>query len=472
MRWFRRDRKPMRRRAFAAARDPETFNVASLIGDSLRPPDADIRAALPTLRRKARTEFESSSDARRAVALLRRNTVGHAGISISIEHAAAEAVLDAYREHSRPGRFEASGKLSRAAVEGLVVNQLCTDGEFLARWHGDTLELLDPHQIPVDTYQERMDGTETIMGVRLDGMGRPVAYFVGDVARDHGGYLSYQRPQRALLVPARDVIHVFEASFPKQTRGWPMLNTALVRLQELRQYELSELRASEFASRKLGFFKTSDYGDTYAGDDEDADGSPIMDAGEGPSWTELPNGVEANAVEWQHPHKSFADFTRSHRRSIASALDVESADLSGDYAQANFSSLRAARLAAQEGYRELQSLVIDRFTRPVFARWLRAASLSGEVRGVTPGTFAAILAGTTFQGRRWENLQPREHARAQQIRLALGLTSVPEEIRAEGRDPDAVMRERVAYREALGRAGFSPEAIDNVIPLPGMGNAA
>ena len=453
-----------RRRAFAAARESDSFDLPGLIGDSLRPVDADIRAALPALRRKARTEFESSSDARRAVALLRRNVVGHAGIALSIDHPAGEAVQAAFREHSRPGMFETSGRLSRCAVEGLIVNQLCTDGEFLARWHGESLELLDPHQIPIDTYQERQDGTETVMGVRLD-RGRPVGYFVGEIARDRGGYLSYTRPTRAALVSADEIVHVFVADFPKQTRGWPMLNTALTRLGELREYEIAELRASVFASRKLGFFQDGEHGEAFTGDDVDDDGTPIIEATDGPSFSRLPAGVEAKAIGWEHPHGNFAAFTGSHRRAVAGALDVESADLSGDYSGANFSGLRAGRLAAQEGYKSLQQLLIDGFTRPVYARWLRAASLSGQVDGVTPATFRALLQATEFQGRRWENLQPREHARGQQIRLALGLTSLSEEIRNEGRDPRAVLRQRTADRAALLAAGVPLETVDNIIPL-------
>lgn len=456
-------------RRFAAAETNRQGEVATLIGDTLRPVDADIRAALARLRRKARTEFESSSDARRAVALLRRNVVGSQGIALSIDHPAGDDVLDAFAEHSRQETFTTNGRLSRAMVEGLVINGLAIDGEFLCRWRGTALELLDAHQIPIDAWDELKEGREVVMGVRLDARQRPTGYLITAVSRDHGGYLSYQRGEARRMVNASDVLHIYQAEFPRQTRGWPMLNTALDRLAELRQYERAELEASIFASRKYGFLVRSETGDRYTGDDVDDDGTQVMTDD---AFTELPYGVEAKPLGWDHPTQAFADFTRSHRRAVAGALDVEAHDLSGDYASANFSSLRAARLAAQEGYQELQALIIERFTRPVFAKWLRAASLEGTVPGVTPATYLPILAATQFSGRRWANLQPREHARGQQLRLALGLTSLSEEIRSEGRDPARVLRERQADRERLEAAGLPTEVLDNVIPLPGGRDAA
>lgn len=464
------DATPARRRGYAAAQSSEN-DVTTGAFDVLRPVDADIRAALPRLRKKARTEYQSSSDARRAVALLRRNVVGANGIALAVDHPAGDAVADAFAMHSGADSFTTTGRLTRAMVEGLIINSLCTDGEFMARWRGTALELIDCHQVPVDQWSELRDGHEIVMGVRLDMRGRATGYIVGQISRDHGGYLSYQRRERrGVMVDADEILHVYMAEFVRQTRGAPCLNTALVRLAELRQYEQAELQASLFAARKIGFLKKSEAGNQYTGDGTGADGTAEMDAEE-LSMTQLDAGIEFQAGEFGHPTMAFADFTRSHRRAIAGALDVESNDLSGDYGDANFSSLRAARLTAQECYTELQQLVIDRFTAPVYRRWLRAASLDGSVAGVTPATYRAIVAATTFTGRRWPNLQPREHARAQHVRLALGLTSLSAEIRAEGRDPAQVLRERQADRERLAGAGLPTDLLDNpqVIPFPGGG---
>ena len=393
-------------------------------------------------------------------------------MALSIDHPAGEAVGAAFARHSLRDSFTTSGRLTRAQVEGLVINGLAVDGEFFARWRGTALELLDAHQIPIDQWDQLRDGFEVVMGVRLDAMQRPTGYLIGEIARDSGGYLSYlRRERRGVMVDAADVLHVFEAQFPRQTRGWPMLNTALDRLRELREYEGAELQASIMASRKVGFVTKNESGGALVGDDVDDDGNDVLDV-EGISLSVLDAGATAAPFEWGHPTQAFAEFTRSHRRAVAGALDVESADLSGDYSSANFSSLRAARLAAQEGYAELQELLVSQFTRPCYERWLRVVSLDGSVPGVTPATYLPILEATQFTGRRWPNLQPREHARGQEIRLALGLTSLSEEIRNEGRDPARVLRERQADRERLEAAGLPTDVLDNVVPIGGAGRPA
>ena len=99
------------------------------------------------------------------------------------------------------------------------------------------------------------NGNEIRMGVEVSqDFRRPVAYWF---FQKHPGDYQYGQKgnpyQKRIRVPAEEVIHLFRADRPLQTRGIPWFATALTRLHHLAGYEQSEVIAARAGASLMGF---------------------------------------------------------------------------------------------------------------------------------------------------------------------------------------------------------------------------
>ena len=95
------------------------------------------------------------------------------------------------------------------------------------------------------------------MGVEVDDFGKAVTYhLLGEHPGDHEFANSYSR--KHVRVPADQMLHVFLPERAHQTRGVPMLATAIGALKMLHGYREAELVAARVAASKMGFITSPD----------------------------------------------------------------------------------------------------------------------------------------------------------------------------------------------------------------------
>lgn len=427
-----------------------------LAAGGVRPFDADIATALSRLRALSRHAAENDAYAIRTIKLAQAHVVGPKGLRLRLDGRHAEPVRRAWEAHSRCGRFDATGGLSRGAVERLLVAGLFMDGEGFAELLPDgRVDVVDAARVPLDVWA----APRLRMGIEYDGRRRPVRYAVQSIHSDRQGYsLATYRRDDAVWIPASDMAHVFDRDrFPEASRGVPRLAAAVSDGEALRQYRSAELASAKAQAKNRGFLVDSSEGrssprsdarrvnaggaaQTSAVVEDDLDDDTLL--------YRLPNGVGFTDATTRHPNPQFADFNEAMLRAFSSATGAGYSALSNDVGGANFSSLRAERLVQQTMYAQDKELIAESFTRPVFARWLRSALMDGTLAEVPLSAFSEIVETVEFEAPAQQHIQPEREEQARRTRIELGLTSPQQEIASMGGDPERVLRERREWRES------------------------
>lgn len=441
-------------------------NVPRLVSYGVRPFDADIATALAQMRALARNAYENDGFARRVVRLARVHVVGPRGLRLRLDGDHAADVLAAWAAHSRVGRFDATGTMSRGDIERAALASLYYDGEAFVELADDgTATYIDAARVPIDVWA----APHLRMGIEYDGERRPVRYAVTSIEGSRQAYhmASYRR-DRAVWIPAENMAHIFDASeFGEASRGVPRLYAALEDGIALREYRTAELQSAKAQAKNRGFLVDSPEGRNAPRSDArrvNADGAAQTTAVEADDLDaesilyRLPNGVSYMDATGRHPNPQYVQYLRAQLQAFGAATDTGFSALANDISGANFSSLRSERLLSNACYEEDAQLIAERLTRPVFERWLRFSIASGELAHLPLSAYSRIVREAEFAMPAPANLQPREEERARELRLALGVTSPQQEIAAMGGDPERVLRERAAW------AALEAAALPNAVP--------
>ena len=316
------------------------------------------------------------------------------------------------------------------------------------------LQLLDPTLLD-DTYN---DATKRIvMGVETSATGAAVAYHI---LTTHPGDVTVER--RRERVPAENIIHLFRADRPQQTRGVTWLHTAMKRLNDLGGYEEAAIIAARVGAAKMGFFTAPDGDLSPLADAGDVAGELYQDADPG-RFGLLPPGYDFKAFDPDYPHEQYGTFVKAQLRGIAAGLGVAYHNLAGDLEAVNFSSARAGTLEERDQWMILQDWFIAGFVRPVFVAWLDAALLAGEISINTSAGIKTldstvankILSGVHLAGRRWSWVDPVKDVQANILAIDNGLKSRREVASEQGRDLDDVWAQIAREQAEAERLGLN-----------------
>ena len=247
---------------------------------------------------------------------------------------------------------DADGRTNFAGLQHLVALALFEAGEIFVRIRprrpSDRLpipfqlqlleaEMLDP------TYQlERPNGNVVRNGIELNKIGRRVAYWFwkqhpGDstVLTGHG---------TRVRVPARNVLHVFQAKRAGQLRGVPRTLQALVKLYLLDIYDDAEIDRKKIAALHAAFITRPDM-EGLIGNEEDVDDDGIATADWQPGTVQvLMPGEEVSFSEPADVGGNYELFQYRTLTQIASAFGLPYFTVTGDMLKANYSNTRNAML--------------------------------------------------------------------------------------------------------------------------------
>ena len=436
-----------------AGKEYDGLAAASGLG-VLEPVDASVRSALKGLKRASRVEHRKGGYLRAATLAFRREVIGP-GLMLRSLHPDAEvreAVEGAWSAWCAD--CDVTGRMSWRALLHVAVDSLVVDGEVLLREHygdeahGYRIELLDSLLLDVDRNEPARRGRRITMGVEMDRLGRPTAYWL--LEPPAVGY-SFNSAE-TVRTPAELVAHCFDADMPGMTRGVPWAFSTLRRFEEIRQYDDAERKAAAVGAKLYGVYRPSeayDGGAADGGDGEDEELS-LTDGG----IAQLEPGANLDVHAPQHPNTAYRDYVDANLTAAASALGVSYASLTGDLSRANFVSSRLGRLAERGTVRMVRDLLVERVALRCYRHWLERAWL----RGVVPQEPIEDLLRVEFVGPAMEHVQPRETAAANSARLKDGVASRGMVIRESGHDPRDVFAEIEAERALEPAAEPDPVA--------------
>ena len=334
--------------------------------------------------------------------------------------------------------------------------------------------MLEGEHLPLTMNREMAGGNIVRAGIEFDALGRRVAYHLHRSHPNDGAFglpvapMSGNGGMETVRVPAEEVIHLFRPLRPGQIRGEPWLTRALVKLNELDQYDDAELVRKKTAAMFAGFITRLSPEDSLMGEGL-PDASGVALAGLEPGTLQiLEPGEDVKFSAPADVGSSYAEFMRQQFRAVAAAMGITYEMLTGDLTQVNYSSIRAGMLEFRRRCEAIQhGVIVHQLCRPVLRAFLDQAVLEGALHlpGYAQERRAYLAAKWIPQG--WQWVDPQKEFNAMKLAIRAGLTSRSEAISAYGYDAEDVDREIAADNaraDALGLVFDSDPRHDQVAP--------
>ena len=414
--------------------------------------DADAEASSSvrrTLRARARYEVANNSYARGIVLTLANDAIG---TGPSLQMRLPDAELCAKIERDFLVWSEAIGLPEKLRTMRMA---RCQDGEAFAILSRNPRTGFEPVALDLRLVEadrvagswadaEAMDPLECD-GIRFDRYGNPVSY---RVLRYHpGAAYALGAEGEADVFDARDVVHLYREDRPEQHRGVPELTPALPLFAQLRRYTLAVLSAAEAAADFAAVLYTDQPAEATAAV-EPLDQFQLTRN----MITSLPEGWKMGQLEPKQPASNYGEFKREVLNEIARCLNIPFNVAACNSSGYNYASGRLDHQTYFRSIRIEQDYVERKLLDPLFRRWLREWGLaSGIALNVAQDSFVWFWDGA-------EHVDPTKEARAQNIRLLNGTTTLAAEYAKQGKDWESELEQRsreIARCRELG------------VPLPG-----
>ena len=373
--------------AESAAKDADWWKADYLSADADASPDTRR-----ILRMRSRYEYQNNSYARGVIQCLANDTIGNGP---RLRYASADDALNsrierdftAWAETVRLGEKLRAVRIARAR-DGEAFILLAQNPAIRADVKLD-LSLIDADRVAgncctesggrlspaAETGGSRSVATSegcgkpfTIDGITYDTYGNPVSYRVL-VSHPCDGNLA---EERAMLVPAANMIHVFRPDRPEQHRGVPELAAALPLFAKLRRYTNAVVASAEKAAEYGGILYTEHPTDGTCAQIEPMD-AVTLDVNQ---LTTMPEGWKMDELYVKAPIATYADFKKEMLSEIGAAMGIPYAIVAGTSAGYTYAS---AKLDHQTYFRVLRNergFVEDSILNRLFELWLREWSLA------------------------------------------------------------------------------------------------
>lgn len=422
--------------------------------------DSELRGALPKIRNRSRELVRNNDHAKSVIRAFGNNVIGE-GVRMQSQvlQARGGGKLDEKINSQIETQWEKWGKKINCHTEGqmdfhdiakMLVEQVFEAGEIYVRFiyqkFGDSkvplsLEIIEADKLD-DDYNLKLAGESYIkMGVEKNQWGRPIGYhFYQTHPGETGIYSGFQK--KRVRIPADEVIPLFPVSRPGQTRGVPVLASAMVNLHHMAGYQEGEVVTARATSSLMGFIE-SPTGDALA-DDVDTNTGEKLTSFEPAVFKYLGPGEKMNVPNIQRPSGQFEPFVRAMLRSLGAGSGISYETISRDYSQSNYSSTRQALVEDRDNYKIIQKWIIRHFYQIVFEKWLDLAVLSGAVKIKNYELAPDLYKAPKWMPRGWSWIDPLKEVMANKAAVRAGFKTQSEVISEMGGDYDQFiqMRER------------------------------
>ena len=368
---------------------------------------------------------------------------------------AANAALEsAWRDRSRPGNCEVTGRLSLGALHRLIIRGIARDGEVLLRhvvskeWgFVGRLQLLDIDRLDEQLNGSGANGTTIKMGIELDRYSRPIAYHL---LKQHPGEMGEWN--RGLSrdherVPADQIRHLFVQDWPEQVRGIPWMHAAMIRLWNLGGFEDAAVINARIGASKVAVLQgpETETVEVQHASGKDSAGNLLTDIEPGQYWR-LPDGTTLNSFDPAFPDTSVGPFIQACLRGVSAAVGMAYHSLANDPGAVNYSTARVALLDERDMWSAMQNWYIEHFCLPDAIAWLSRA-IDDEVLGRHLWRYRDALR---FQPKTWQWIDPEKEVNAKVTALENKLTSRTRLAAENGEDIEDIFDE-LAAEDALAK---------------------
>jgi lambda family phage portal protein len=472
--------------------------------------DADTLADLPTLRRQSSDLIRNDALPAGIIAsnvtavvgtgVVPQSRIDHEFLGISEEQAAAwqRRAERIFAQVADKAHWDAENKLTFYQQQAIVQRSRKERGDAFAlrrfikrsrKLLGVSVQLVEADR--VDTPSDKATDTSIRSGIRMDGDGAPLGYFV---AQKHPGEkVNLTAREDFTEIPAFDqngdplVLAVIERLRPGQTRGVPYLAPVIEIFKQLCRYTEAEITAAVI-SGMLAMVVTSPAPVGPLGPGIPSTGIPGMVGKQigvkGSQIQRLQSGMildlapgeDIKVVDSTRPNTAFDPFVMSVLRQIGAALEIPFEVLIKHF-QSSYSAARAALIDAWRFWLKERQFLVDTFCQPCWEWAISEAVATGLLDA--PGFFDDLLIrqawlGTEWIGQAMPSIDPVKDAEAATRWNALNVLPLQTISAQQGRDFERdfnqiVREKRLLDGAGLQRPGDVPPAAD-APPDPGVAN--
>jgi lambda family phage portal protein len=359
---------------------------------------------------------------------------------------------------------DADGLTDFYGLQAMVAREMFVAGECFVRMRPRRaedgllvpiqLQLLQSEMLPFEKTETAADGNRIRCGIEFDLIGRRVAYHFcrrhpGD-STDQGVFTS-----DTVRVPAGDVLHIYRPIDAGQIRGLPHVAPAMVRLFLLDQYDDAELDRKKTAAMFAGFITKTAPEEQLMGEIEATDDSGATVSLEPGTLQVLLPGEDVKFSSPADVGGGYEAFQYRTLLSVSASLGLPYHLVTGDVRQANYSSLRAELVEFRRRVEQLQHGVLaHQLCRPVWARWLETAVLSGALEIPDFARSPARYRPVNWIPPRWDWVDPLKDIQAQVLAMEAGIVSRRKVVQATGYDVEEIDRENATDAARVAALGL------------------
>lgn len=370
--------------------------------------------------------------------------------------------------------FDASRMNTLTEMVRLAVGVHTMTGEVLstAEWLRDVgrpfntaIQMIDLDRLT--NPEGQMDSPTLRRGVAKNQRGAPIGYWI-QVAHPTD-YTAYGDVWTWKYVPARkpwgrlQVIHIFEQSRPDQSRGVSAMVAALKEMKITKKFRDITLQnavvgaiyaatiESELPSEAV--FASLGGGQVSVGDAVADYGSAYLQ--EVLKYVGKSNNLQLDGVKIPHlfpgtklqlrpagtPGGVGTDFEKSLLRYVAANLGVSYEQLSRDYSESNYSSVRAAMVETWKTMQSRKRFVADRYATSIYMLWLeeminkkQISSMPRRAPSFYEGLNGEAYCNCTWIGASRGQIDELKETQAAVLRLKYGLSTQEAEVSRLGLD--------------------------------------
>ena len=310
------------------------------------------------------------------------------------------------------------------------------------------LETIEAAQMPVEEYRRAESGRQIRMGVEVNDWLRPVGYwfYSWHPGEYWSGYMG--RNQGYQRFPAEDILHLYALRRLNQHRGMSWLRATQEPLKHLAGFNEAYLYAARVGACVAGILQSA-YPDQMPLDDQEEaasqDGLRPIGKIEPGTFYKLPQGDTFQGFDPKRPETAYEPFIRAQLRGIAAGTNITYEELSNDYSQANYSSIRQSHVISIYYWQVLQDWFCRKFLDPIFAEFMQALYFAYPSDfGDFPDFPNRYLSSKSkrWAKRGWAWVDPLKEVSAIEKSLKMGLTSLSEEADKKGGDFEETIRNR------------------------------
>jgi len=392
----------------------------------LSSPDQSYKNSINTLRKRVHDLVRNNNYAAQAIRYSTNQIVGQ-GVKLqaqirsqrggTINTRLNEAIEGEWSKWGRKDSCDIRGVLCFSELERLAVRSMIESGECFIIIHRKafgrskipfSLELLEAEQLDED-YKGVKQNEKNVwrLGIELSPEGRAVNYAF---LAKHPGDTNFSQTigqKNHIIVPAKDVVHLFLPLRPGQHRGVPFLASAINHLHQLDGYIEATVVGQRASSALMGFI-TSPEGELDAPDLDKANGE-------------------------------FEPFVRSMLRSMASGLGCSFEAISSDYSQSNYSSSRLAMLQDRDHWRTIQKMLKETFYQPIYEYWLEMAVLSNVLTLPTYSTTPEVYEKVRWVCRGYSYVDPQKEIAGMKDAVRCGFKTLTDVVSEAGGDIEELL---------------------------------